>query len=294
MIRLPDAQRWPALEKAERQVHFTAASRSASSQTTSGFLPPSSSDTFLSSLPQVSPIDAADGGRAGEGDHADQRMLDERRAGLGAETVHQVEDARRQAALCEDRGEEMRRARRLLGALEHDRIAADQRRKGLPAQIGDRRVGRNDGGRQFRHGRRTVIGIAVGGAGGRGAAVEPLSFAGVETGEGDTPVGFTESVARRLARSPRRPRRRSPPPAFQGRRRGGRAGLRARRRAPRAQAAGPLRAACTAESTSTAADRGATASTLPSCGERFSNVAPDRGGNGLAADPVAESDVTMR
>ena len=45
MMRLPAAQRWPALLKAERAAQRAAGSRSASSQTTSGFLPPSSSDT---------------------------------------------------------------------------------------------------------------------------------------------------------------------------------------------------------------------------------------------------------
>src|SRR4029078_11720926 len=56
LMRLPAAQRCPALEKAESHTHFTASSRSASSQTMRGFLPPSSSETFFSVLPHTSPI----------------------------------------------------------------------------------------------------------------------------------------------------------------------------------------------------------------------------------------------
>ncbi len=46
MRRLPAAHRWPALLNAESSAQWTALSRSASSHTTSGFLPPSSRETF--------------------------------------------------------------------------------------------------------------------------------------------------------------------------------------------------------------------------------------------------------
>ena len=56
MIRLPAAQRCPALLNADRMAHLSAASRSASSATTKGFLPPSSSDTRASRAPAICAI----------------------------------------------------------------------------------------------------------------------------------------------------------------------------------------------------------------------------------------------
>ena len=47
-MRLADAQRCPAFEKADASTHSTARSRSASSQTTSAFFPPSSRQVFAS------------------------------------------------------------------------------------------------------------------------------------------------------------------------------------------------------------------------------------------------------
>src|SRR6266545_4948402 len=55
-IRLAAAQRCPAFENADASDHSTARSRSASSQTTSAFLPPSSSTTFASLRPPLSAI----------------------------------------------------------------------------------------------------------------------------------------------------------------------------------------------------------------------------------------------
>src|SRR6266545_3811747 len=55
-MRLADAQRWPAFEKADATAQRTELSRSASSQTTSAFLPPSSRQTFASRRPAVSEI----------------------------------------------------------------------------------------------------------------------------------------------------------------------------------------------------------------------------------------------
>ena len=69
----------------------TALSRSASSQTTSAFLPPSSRQTFARRRARGL-VDPAPGRRrAREGDEVDVRMLDERGACLGAETLHHVQ-----------------------------------------------------------------------------------------------------------------------------------------------------------------------------------------------------------
>ena len=93
MIRLPAAQRWPALLNAEPSVHVTAFCRSASSQTMSGFLPPSSRQVLASRRPAVLGDPAADLARAGEADDRDVGMLDERRAGFLAEAVQRRVDA---------------------------------------------------------------------------------------------------------------------------------------------------------------------------------------------------------
>ena len=55
-MRLAAAQRWPAFEKADASVHSTARSRSASSQTTSAFFPPSSITVFARRRPAASAI----------------------------------------------------------------------------------------------------------------------------------------------------------------------------------------------------------------------------------------------
>ena len=55
-IRLPEAHRCPALLKAESKTHLAAFSRSASSQTMRGFLPPSSRETLASRSPAMEAI----------------------------------------------------------------------------------------------------------------------------------------------------------------------------------------------------------------------------------------------
>jgi hypothetical protein len=55
-----------------------------------------------------------------------------------------VDDARRQAGLAADLGEQQRRERRELGRLEHHRVAGRQRRRDLPGQHQQREVPRDD------------------------------------------------------------------------------------------------------------------------------------------------------
>ena len=69
----------------------------------------------------------ADLGRAGERDLVDVRVRDQRPAGL-AGAGDDVDDARRQVGLLADLGEQQRGQRRGLGRLEHDGVAAGQRR----------------------------------------------------------------------------------------------------------------------------------------------------------------------
>jgi ParB family chromosome partitioning protein len=55
-----------------------------------------------------------------------------------------VDDARRQVGLLADLGEEQRGQRRGLGRLEHDGVAAGQRRGDLPGEHEQREVPRDD------------------------------------------------------------------------------------------------------------------------------------------------------
>ena len=98
MIRLPAAHRWPALLNADSTAACAARSRSASSHTTSGFLPPSSRQVLTSREPVDAGDPPADRRGAGEAEEVDVG-LDERGAGLGAVPVHEVQDAGRHAGL---------------------------------------------------------------------------------------------------------------------------------------------------------------------------------------------------
>ena len=85
----------------------------------------------------------ADLGRAGERDLVDVAVLDQRPAGL-AGAGDDVDDAGREVGLLADLGEQQRRQRRGLGGLQHDGVAAGQRRRDLPGQHQQREVPRDD------------------------------------------------------------------------------------------------------------------------------------------------------
>ena len=55
-------------------------------------------------------------------------MTDERVAGLLAEPVHDLDDALGQPRLVQQVDEPLREERRVLGGLQHDGVAADERR----------------------------------------------------------------------------------------------------------------------------------------------------------------------
>ena len=91
-------------------------------------------------------VDALAGGvRAGERDLADERMLDQSGADVGAEAGDDVDDAGRESGLLDQLHELERRRRRELRRLDHHGVAGSQRRRQLPRHQQQRRVPRNDG-----------------------------------------------------------------------------------------------------------------------------------------------------
>ena len=95
-------------------------------------------------LARIDQHQLADFGRAGEGDHVDVRMERERLARFFAEAGHDIEHAVRQPRLLAQLAEKQRSERRLLGRLQDDGIARDQRRPELPGRDDERIVPRHD------------------------------------------------------------------------------------------------------------------------------------------------------
>ena len=86
----------------------------------------------------------ADVARAGEGDHGDVGMFDQRRADLLADAGQEIDHARRQADLLEDLHQLGADDARLLGRLHDDGVAGDEGGRGHAAQDGHREVPRRD------------------------------------------------------------------------------------------------------------------------------------------------------
>ena len=97
----PAVQRWPFMVKICASAASTHSSGSASSNTTTGDLPPSSIEERLSVRRPGGDDRLAGGGLAGEADQVDPGMRGQRRAGGLAEAVHDVEHARRDSGLLE-------------------------------------------------------------------------------------------------------------------------------------------------------------------------------------------------
>ena len=146
MTRLVAVQLWPVRPKPPITASFTASSRSASSSTMVGFLPPISSWTRAKCSVALR-VDAGAGGvRAGEGEAADEGARGKRRPDRGAGAGDEVEDAGRQAGVLQALDELERRERRGRRRLEDDGVAVDERRRDLPRRDGDREVPRRDDG----------------------------------------------------------------------------------------------------------------------------------------------------
>ena len=106
-------QRWPEVPNADHTTLSSARSRSASSQTTIGFLPPSSRLTrFSVSAARRADLDAGVG-VAGEADDLDVGMVDDGIADLAAGAGDDVDDAVGQPALDEQLDEADEAGRRV-------------------------------------------------------------------------------------------------------------------------------------------------------------------------------------
>ena len=93
MARVAAVQSWPALIRDAATAPWTAASRSASSKTTNGALPPSSRCTRLPVAEAVGHHLATDAGRAGERGHRDVGVADQVLAGDRPGAGDDVDDA---------------------------------------------------------------------------------------------------------------------------------------------------------------------------------------------------------
>jgi ParB family chromosome partitioning protein len=82
---------------------------------------------------------------AGECDHVDIHMQGERLAGRRTRAWNDIEHASRHAGFQCQLSELERGQRRLLGWLEHDRVAHGERRRDLPHRHEQREIPRHDG-----------------------------------------------------------------------------------------------------------------------------------------------------
>ena len=141
---------WPELRNLHSDRPSTAASRSASSKTMNGALPPSSSETFFTVLRALRHQELPDLGRAGEAELADDRVrrqlaADHRRVlGVAGDDVEARPSAR--PARSASSHERERRERRLLGRLQHHRAAGGERGRGLARDHRRGEVPRRDPG----------------------------------------------------------------------------------------------------------------------------------------------------
>ena len=141
-MREPAVQRSPLSEKIVNSAASSARSRSASSKISTGDLPPSSIDSFLSPAMRHDPL--AGHRAAGEGNRAHVGMPDQRLAGVAAVAVHDVEHTRRHAGIERQRAQPVRGQRRKLRHLQHCGVAEREARRDLPRRGHERHVPRRD------------------------------------------------------------------------------------------------------------------------------------------------------
>ena len=120
----------------------TAESRSASSKTMNGDLPPSSSDSFLRRTCGCLADDSTDFSRTGKRDLVDVVVFDKKRPVRPSPLMTLRTPGGRPISSGEF-SESKSRKRRVLGGLDDDRISSGQRRSDLPREHQQREVPRN-------------------------------------------------------------------------------------------------------------------------------------------------------
>ena len=140
----PAEQTCPEWVNAAVSALSTAVSKSASSNTMFGLLPPISRATFLKLTAAPRQQRPARLVAAGQRDEVDVRAVGERLADASARPEDEVDDAGRDAGLLEQAGQVDRRQRRDLGRLHDRRVPGGERRRDLPADLEERVVPRPD------------------------------------------------------------------------------------------------------------------------------------------------------
>ena len=141
---VPARHTWPPSSYI-RAARAAASSRSASSKTRSGPLPPSSPVKGTGVIGRLGPADRACGvRRSGKRDSPSQSARDERSPDVLADPLDDVENSRRETRLSRQVGQERARERRPLGRLQDHRAPGGQRGCGLPSRKHEWRVPRRD------------------------------------------------------------------------------------------------------------------------------------------------------
>ena len=144
MKRLAAMQDWPLFSRRANAATSAARGRSADGMTTNGSLPPSSSTTFLISLPAMAatddPAGPGPGQRRGHHPAVAQDRLDP-----GGADEQGLEGSRGEPGPGEQVLHEQRRLRHVRGVLEQAHVARHQRGGGEPHRLPEREVPRHDG-----------------------------------------------------------------------------------------------------------------------------------------------------
>ena len=208
-----DVQRWPAVPKPLNSAPSTARSRSASSMTTSGFLPPSSRHGDWRWRPHSSPM------RAPTADEPVKPTLSTRPRSSACSRPAKVCGPSASTRFSTPSGSPPRQEqprergperRRVLGGLPDDGVAAQQRRHEVPRRHRDREVARRDDRRdadRLAEGEELLVGHLAG----DGLAVQAPALAEEEVARVDDLLDLAERLGVGLADLAASPAARAPP-----------------------------------------------------------------------------------
>ena len=138
--RAPAEHTWPEWTNAAFRALSSAASKSASANTTLGFLPPSSSATFFTVAAAAAATRLPVSSPPVNGDEVHVGVLRQRRARHRSGPEHEVRHPVGKAGLGEDVHEQHRGVRRELAGLEDEGVARGEGRRDLPGGLQQRVV----------------------------------------------------------------------------------------------------------------------------------------------------------